>query len=220
MDVGSLLTISEVADELGVSGQKVRAFIGEGRLPAMKLGSDWRVSVIDLTRFARVERRPGRPLKPGEAWRVLRHAEDDGHVRVKRGTVEMDAFQLVHLVRRRAEVHRLHVLDRLADDVGLHLVAGGESAARRHGFAPHGAKRSCDGYVRQSRLDALMNQFVLAPAIGEDINVWLRVVDDDVWPFAHDSSMVGPLTAAIDMAGEPIDDRSVDAAVPIIRGYL
>jgi excisionase family DNA binding protein len=220
MDVGSLLSVSEAAAELGVNHQRVRAFIADGRLPAMKLGTDWRVSVADLSRLSQVERRPGRPLSPGEAWQLLEHAEEDGQVRVKRGRVLVDAFQIVHLVRRRAEVHRLHVLDRLADDVSSYLVAGGESAARHHGFAPHSTKLPCDGYVRQSMLGALMQRYALAPAIGEDINVWLRAVDDDVWPFDASRSAVGPLVAAIDMAGDPIDDRSVDAALPIIERYL
>lgn len=65
-----------------------------------------------------------------------------------------------------------------------------------------------------------MERFSLVPAIGEDINVWLRAVDDDVWPFAADGSTVGPLVAAVDMAGDPVDDRSVDAALPIIERYL
>lgn len=220
MDIGSLLSIAEAADELGVSGQKVRAFIGDGRLPAMKFGMDWRISVADLTRFAQVERRPGRPLRSAEAWQLLRRAEADGHVQVKRSKVKVDAFQLVHLVRRRADIHRLHVLSRLADEVASHLVAGGESAARHHGFAPHSAQHACDGYVRQSQLNDLVDRFVLSPAIGEDINVWLRSVDDDIWPFDDSATAVGPLIAAIDMTGEPIDDRSIDAATPIIETYL
>lgn len=30
---------------------------------------------------------------------------------------------------------------------------------------------------------ASSSRFSLAAAIGEEVNLWLRVVDDDVWPF-------------------------------------
>ena len=78
----------------------------------------------------------GLPLSPAKAWQLLQHAGADGEVRVRRATFAIDAFQLVHLVRRRADVHRLHVLDRFADEVSSNLVAGGELAARTNGFAP------------------------------------------------------------------------------------
>ena len=44
MDVGTLLSVSEAADELGVNRQKVLAFIDGGRLPAVRLGD--RKSVV------------------------------------------------------------------------------------------------------------------------------------------------------------------------------
>ena len=220
MDVRSLLTVPEVAVQLGVNRQKVLAFIAEGRLPATKIGGDWWVSVVDATRFALVERRPGRPLSAVGAWELLRAGEQESRVRVRRSRVGLDAFQVVHLVRGRAEVHRFHVLDRLCGDVADQLIAGGESAARPHGFAPHGAKKFCDGYVRRSAIALLTDRFALVPATAEEINVWLREVDDEVWPFDDTTTSVGPLVAAIDMLGNPIDDRSIDAARPIVERYL
>jgi hypothetical protein len=50
--------------------------------------------------------------------------------------------------------------------------------------------------------------------------VLLRSVDDEVWPFEGGKLLVGPLTAAVDMAGDSVDDRSIDAAMPIIERYL
>ena len=220
MDVGTLLSVSEAADELGVNRQKVLAFIDGGRLPAVRLGNGWWISVSDLTRFAQVERRPGRPLSATRAWRLLRDAETNGMVHVERGRVNLDGFQLVHLVRRRAVVHRMHVLDRLVGEVMPLLVAAGEAAARQHGFAPRSARQDGDGYLRRSAFDSLVERFVMVPAVGEEINVLLRCVDDEVWPFDGGELLVGPLTAAVDMAGDPVDDRSIDAAMPIIERYL
>ena len=60
----------------------------------------------------------------------------------------------------------------------------------------------------------------MVPAVGEEINVLLRCVDDEVWPFNDGELLVGPLIAAVDMVGDPIDDRSIDAAMPVIERYV
>lgn len=100
------------------------------------------------------------------------------------------------------------------------LVAAGEAAARQHEV------RSPQRPTRRRRLlttfgvRSLVDRFAMVPAVGEEINVLLRCVDDEVWPFDGDELLVGPLNAAVDMAGDPIDDRSIDAAMPIIERYL
>jgi hypothetical protein len=57
-------------------------------------------------------------------------------------------------------------------------------------------------------------------AQGDDLNLVLRVVDDLDWPFASSTVAVSELVAALDMIDVPVDDRSVDVAVPIIEKYL
>lgn len=81
---------------------------------------------------------------------------------------------------------------------------------------PHSANSSCDGYVRRSVAESLVKRFSLVPAIGDEINVWLQVVDDDVWPFEDGATTVGLLVAAVDVVGDPFDDRSIDTAMPIL----
>jgi hypothetical protein len=153
----------------------------------------------------------GRPLAAASAWHLLERSEQ---------APNGDAFWLVNLVRNRSAVGRWHALERLVPDVAELLVAGGENAGRTHGFAPRGSQAVTDGYIRASKVPATVAKFALSTAVGAEINVVLRVIDDIVWPFKRGVRLVGPLTAAIDMLGEPIDDRSVESARPIVERYL
>ena len=54
-----LLTTQQAGERLGVNASRVRQFILEGRLPAIKLGRDNLIREEDLTLVE--ERNPGRP---------------------------------------------------------------------------------------------------------------------------------------------------------------
>ena len=56
-----MLTTTEAAEQLGVSGERVRQLIKTGRLPSQQLGRDHLIREADLKLVA--ERRPGRPPK-------------------------------------------------------------------------------------------------------------------------------------------------------------
>jgi excisionase family DNA binding protein len=220
MDVGSLLNVSEVAEQLGVDRSRVLVLISNGRLPASRVGRDWFVSIDDLTRFQQAHRRPGRPLTSARAWAVLNAAESSGRVELPRSAATRDAFWLVNLVRRRAAVLRMHALNRLVGEIATQLVAGGESAGLRLGIAPRDSRTVCDGYITASKVDNVIDRFALVEATGAEINVLMRVVDDEVWPFADNAESVGRLVAAVDMLSHPIDDRSIESALPVVEGYL
>lgn len=57
-----LLTTEQAAEKLGVSASRVRQFIIDGRLPAIKLGRDNLIREADLKLIG--DRKAGRPLKP------------------------------------------------------------------------------------------------------------------------------------------------------------
>jgi len=57
----NLLTTQQASEILGVNPSRVRQFILEGRLPAIKFGRDWVISKDDLSKVA--NRRTGRPKK-------------------------------------------------------------------------------------------------------------------------------------------------------------
>jgi excisionase family DNA binding protein len=220
MDSRSLLSVSETAEQLGVDRSRVLVLISTGRLPASRVGRDWFIGITDLSRFQHAHRRPGRPFTPARAWAVLTAAEHAGRVELPRSTATRDPFWLVNLVRKRATVRRLHVLDRLVANIADEVVAGGESAGRNIGFAPRDQRPMCDGYITASRVDTLIDRYALVDAAGDEINVIIRIVNDDIWPFTKNAQTVGPLIAAIDMLSDPTDDRSIECARPIVERYL
>jgi excisionase family DNA binding protein len=57
-----LLTTEQAAEKLGVSPSRVRQFIIDGRLPAIKLGRDNLIREADLKLIG--NRKAGRPPKP------------------------------------------------------------------------------------------------------------------------------------------------------------
>lgn len=219
MDVDSLVSLRDAADMLGVSRQKVQQLITEHRLPAVRIGGNWQVSVVDVQRCSQSPRRSGRPLDDGRAWQLLSDAETTGRIHVPRSKATHDAFWLANLVRRRATVHLLHGLDSMLGTIQDELVAGGETAARLHRFAPLSSEKLADGYIEATKVGALIRRYGLVDGHGTEVNVRLRVIANDVWPFAL-SDAASPLVAALDMIDAPVDDRSVESALPIIGRYL
>lgn len=59
--MAKLLTTTEAAEELFISRRRVQALIKSGRLPAKKVGRDWRIKAVDLALVE--DRYPGRPRK-------------------------------------------------------------------------------------------------------------------------------------------------------------
>jgi excisionase family DNA binding protein len=55
------MTVSEVAEYLGVTGGRVRQMILAGELPATKFGKNWAIARKDVHEFAKIERKPGNP---------------------------------------------------------------------------------------------------------------------------------------------------------------
>lgn len=56
-----LLNTKQVAERLNVSERRIRQFIAQGRLPAIKLARDWMIKEKDLEKVK--DRKPGRPKK-------------------------------------------------------------------------------------------------------------------------------------------------------------
>jgi excisionase family DNA binding protein len=61
-----LLTVTEAANILGLNVSRVRVFIAEGRLRAIKPGNEWLIERAELARFREIPRRPGIRLSRDE----------------------------------------------------------------------------------------------------------------------------------------------------------
>ncbi len=58
----NLLSIKEAAEKLGVSARRVNQLIGEKKLPAQKIGSQYVINEKDLSKVT-IHGKPGRPPK-------------------------------------------------------------------------------------------------------------------------------------------------------------
>ncbi len=59
------ILLSDAADELKVTPERVRQFIYEGRLEAKRMGHFWVVERKELIQFKKLPRRTGNPGKAG-----------------------------------------------------------------------------------------------------------------------------------------------------------
>ena len=72
-----MLSVSESAEALGVSGARVRALIASGALPAVKIGRVWALREEDVFGRAAAKPRGGRPREDeGDAPRDAAPSED------------------------------------------------------------------------------------------------------------------------------------------------
>lgn len=58
-----MLTVDEAAVQLGVLPHRVRVFLRDGRIKAVKKGRDWDIDPRSLKAFAAKERKAGNPHK-------------------------------------------------------------------------------------------------------------------------------------------------------------
>lgn len=71
-------TVSQVADLLGLHVKTVRGYVRDGRLEAVRIGKQYRITREDLAAFT------GRPVEPpvGETTRRVRHVEASSVVQI------------------------------------------------------------------------------------------------------------------------------------------
>ena len=69
-----LLTVYEAAEHLGLSHQRVRQLIEQGRIPAQKVGRDWVILERDLEEAELTDLRKRRASTPPEGTMLVREA--------------------------------------------------------------------------------------------------------------------------------------------------
>jgi hypothetical protein len=204
------LDLADAARQLKVPVARVQEMLDEGDLSGAKLGTIWLVERRDVQlRRAAVPPR-GRPLAAHNAWAVLALLEGrepaipEPAVRFIRRHVDRPIAALAPALRQRSArqvtTTTEAVLQGLADD--RRVVLGGPVAAAVHGMLVDGRDLAPDVYIR--RTDAAEVLDVMRRGAGTR-EVVVRIVDDDLWPFARGERWVGPVVAAVDLwdAGIP-----------------
>lgn len=125
-----MLTTEEVAERLGVSPGRVRQFVSQERLSAVKEGRSLLFEDDEVSRFERQQRNPGRPSS-AEADQLpletVNGAQGPAQGRPQRGSAGGEGQEVVRLRRENARLRQeLQQAQALVDA----LVAGGESVSR------------------------------------------------------------------------------------------
>lgn len=203
------LSVSEVAEQLGVSRQRVLALIHAGELPARLIGGRWVAASMDVDELRR-DRLAGRPMAGRIAWGLL-DLLDGGHApwltasersRLRaRLRARPPVDQVAHWVRRRSEVLWLRghpaALPRLLAFDGV--VPAGASAPGQDIVDPG----RVEVYLHKDDAARAMRKLALRPVARREANAVVKV-PEGVWPFDE-----GPGRAAVALdLWEAGDERS------------
>lgn len=181
--------ISEVAEELRLSPQRVRILASRGLLDAEKVGSQWLVKDVGLARRSH----PGRPLSAVNAWAVLALLSGEDPVwldpsvksRLRRRLREPGwLVRAIGFSQPRAAVEKLRVLpgDLAKLEVESSVIKSGLSANYSElNVLP--SRESLDAYVSQPSYAAIERRFqpLLDPSRP---NLILRIPKED-WVLQH-----------------------------------
>jgi excisionase family DNA binding protein len=209
----SLMSVSEVAGELAVSPRRVRQMLADGLLRGEQVGRAWIVDRASVREAQLREFPVGRPWSARSAWGLLGLANDEdpdlSPVERSRANRRLEEGLENHVdkLRSRAQERRFYahpsVLGRLAGHAAV--VRSGVSAVAEYrvDLVPGEA---VEGYIFESALDGLVREFSL-DADWDRPNLILRVVDDEVWPFAAGQKVAPLPVVAVDLL-ESSDERS------------
>ena len=205
------LGVSDVAERLGVSANRVRSLINAGELPARRVVGRW---VVDEDAVAAGQiRQSGRPMSPRVAWGLISLVENGRALELdpaersrlrRRLRADPKLEQVVVQARRRNVVHRLRVhpaaLPRARNWPGA--VASGASA-RGHDVIDLGV---VEIYLSADEVESLVRKLHAWPA-DRDANLIVRVPAVRQWPFKGE--VAGPVAVALDLweSGEPRSQR-------------
>lgn len=207
------LPVSDAAQRLGVSDQRVRAMISSGSIDAEKVAGAWLIPATSLARLAASRRQGGRPLSTASAWALLLLASGEpvgwASARVQsRMAAALDDHGLSGAFgkldcRAARHAYQAHVaeLPRLAGSADLML--GGVSAAGAYKLGLQGGDE-LEAYVAAGAIERVAKCHGLV-ADGEP-NVMLRAVPDDIWPIVH--RRIAPIAAVLADLAEHSDARA------------
>jgi excisionase family DNA binding protein len=220
-----LLSVQDAASALDLSPNRIRALVGRGQLPALKVGGRWVIERAAVEARRREASGSGRPFEPHNAWALLLLASGkqvegiDPSVRSRlRRALAMEGLEKLRprLVRR-AESRFLSAhpgeLLHLADDAAL--VRSGISAAASYGIDLVSGSEA-DGYLAADALKRFESAHALSRSDRASSNVRLRLVPAPAWRLASRGDVAPIAALALDLAEDP-DPRSARAGQSLLR---
>lgn len=212
--------LADVAEQLGVSQQRIRELLRRGRLDGQKISGRW---LIDPASLPAVSRRVGQPLSPRVAW-ALADIASGGHApslsaaersraRAKlRHLLDSDdpVPTLASLMARRASRSRWSAPDPagLLDDG--RIVPSGVSDPRSGMSSAH----RMEGYVNADDFDDVIGDHLLVRARGPE-NVVLHHADVTAADLEGLPSPLPWLVIAADLAESGV--RETQQAMQVLR---
>lgn len=217
-----LWSVREVAEELGVSEQRVRAMAKSGRLPAAKAGGRWVID-SDPARFPRSH--PGRPLAAPNAWGLLALLSGDSpswvhpsvRSRLRRRLSDIDWLEAALANSEpRARIVRWRVLPGdLSKLKGEHRLVNSGLSAEHPELDVLPDPRQLDAYVGEDSLRGIELRFHPERS-SSDPNLVLRIPSHD-WVLRQEAQAPQAVVAA-DLLGH--EDPRVARAARRLLGRL
>lgn len=214
------MSAAAAAKALGISLERVRQLIRDGRLDARQVSGRWLVDPDSVDQLAHEQRCAGRPWAAARAWGVLALAAGrdvswlaPAEIRRLRDVLaDRNVGEVVSQLRRRADRHPWYVHPGMIDDLLAEdgVVVGG---ARASGHLRDGG--SIDVYIAGDVVDRLVDRYVPDQS-AEEPNLIARVVRGP-WPFAHGERVAWPEVAAVDLLERGGDDRARRVARELLR---
>jgi excisionase family DNA binding protein len=214
------MSAAVAAKALGVSLERVRQLIRDGRLDAIQVSGRWFVDPDSVDQLAHEKRRAGRPWAAARAWGLLALAAHrdvswlaPAEIRRLREVLAVrNIGEMASQLRRRADRRSWYVHPGMIEDflAGDGVVVGG---ARASGHLRDSGP--IDVYIAGDVLDRLVDRYDPDQSAAEP-NLIARVVRGP-WPFAHGERVAWPEVAAIDLLERGGDDRARRVAHELLR---
>lgn len=223
------LSVSEAAEELGVSPSAVRHLIAQGQVRASKFAGRVVVDPDHLRQVRAAGRPAGRPFSPAASWVLLRllAGQQPGPVSPSRLSQLRhhlrfdDPQHLAGRLRKRAALFFWHVHPSLLDDVAAEpgCVLAGRSAAERVGADLAGHGGPLEVYLAPAVADRLAREYAADVEVSVGAaNAVIRKVEPGRVP-EHEPGVAAAPAVALDLI-ESGEARAIGAGWSLWRDQL
>jgi len=217
------MTTATAAARLRVSQRQIQRLVRSGEVPARRTAGDaWVLDALAVNSLARSRPSRGRPWSTEVAWGALwmlsglEAAWVDARTRSRLSNrlEGMDAADVVHACRRRADVVRCRVSESFVDDLRSTLVKSGNSAAEQFGLA--GDTMRVEGYCGLAAWPGIRSTYHLAEDERGNATIRLTTFTDVL---ASPGAAMPKAVVAVDLA-ESYEARERSAGLRALQELL